>query len=414
MEGPRPGGTALLITVTPTPDDIEMNPGLVFNNFGCQGFIVSVKKPRSTFENIENNIRMTMERFNFRKYLFIPVNDAEEDMLELFESPALEYVADVDVIMEDNSTENGNLIYNIITHKYYDSEGHTDIVVLDEWLLGGWGTPFLAFNAPIWIVFAITIVLSIVTLYSALTWSNKRYLRLENSNLSKYFIKTILLTEAMYLNQSVTNIPKNFSARLVFSMILMMSLVLGVIYDSGLASSMMIPRYSGVIRTPQDMIENSIPWGATEDAWISSIEGSESPIHKSIVKLFVVEGEVKLSERNIDKKFAFAIERLQGGNFAVGSYITEDGAKIRRILNEDLYFDYMAFYMKKSSILLPYLDNIILKVAQAGLLEVWEYDAVSRYSDTRIQKIIKDSVHSQKPAPNRLKFREQLMEVTAL
>ncbi|KAK9679298.1 Ligand-gated ion channel [Popillia japonica] len=234
-------------------------------------------------------------------------------------------------------------------------------------LVGGWATPFIAFNAPIWVVFAITVIVSITALYFALSWNNLySSVNKENNTKSYYLITSILLTEAMYLNQSLSRIPQHFSTRLVFSMILIMSLVLGAIYDSGLASNMTIPRYYGVIRNPQDMISNNIQWGATEDAWILSIEGSDSPTHQKIVNLFVIENEEKLQNRNKDSRFAFAIERLQGGNFAVGSYITEDGAKIRRILYEDLYFDYMAFYLKKSSILLPYLDDIILRVARVA------------------------------------------------
>ncbi|KAK9679299.1 Ligand-gated ion channel [Popillia japonica] len=220
---------------------------------------------------------------------------------------------------------------------------------------------------PIWVVFAITVIVSITALYFALSWNNLySSVNKENNTKSYYLITSILLTEAMYLNQSLSRIPQHFSTRLVFSMILIMSLVLGAIYDSGLASNMTIPRYYGVIRNPQDMISNNIQWGATEDAWILSIEGSDSPTHQKIVNLFVIENEEKLQNRNKDSRFAFAIERLQGGNFAVGSYITEDGAKIRRILYEDLYFDYMAFYLKKSSILLPYLDDIILRVARVA------------------------------------------------
>lgn len=43
----------------------------------------------------------------------------------------------------------------------------------------------------------------------------------------------------------------------------------------------------------------------------------------------------------------------------------------------------MAFYLKKSSILLPYLDDIILRVAQAGLMQVWEYNVRFYCSEIR-------------------------------
>ncbi|KAK9702662.1 hypothetical protein QE152_g29799 [Popillia japonica] len=58
-----------------------------------------------------------MERFNFRKYLFIPEEGATEDVTEVFHSEAIQFVAD----------------RNILTHKYSGVEDHNNIIVLDKW-----------------------------------------------------------------------------------------------------------------------------------------------------------------------------------------------------------------------------------------------------------------------------------------
>lgn len=110
-------------------EDEEVNTDLIFNHFGCQGFVVNVNKPKSVFQNIEDSIRLTMERFNFRKYLFIPEEGATEDVTEVFHSEAIQFVADVIVIAQNKS----DLIYDILTHKYSGVEDHNNIIVLDKW-----------------------------------------------------------------------------------------------------------------------------------------------------------------------------------------------------------------------------------------------------------------------------------------
>lgn len=44
-----------------------------------------------------------------------------------------------------------------------------------------------------------------------------------------------------------------------------------------------------------------------------------------------------------------------------------------KIMNEDLYWEQCVFMTKKSSILMPTLDDLILKLAETGLMIHWEY-----------------------------------------
>lgn len=104
-------------TIIFSVNDAEIDPETVFNNFGCQGFVVNVENPRSMFENIEKNIRMTMERYNNRRYLFVSVDNSVENGLDVFESEAAEYVADMDVIIKRNSSEDDQENFDIISHR---------------------------------------------------------------------------------------------------------------------------------------------------------------------------------------------------------------------------------------------------------------------------------------------------------
>lgn len=119
----------------------KINPDLVFNHYGCQGFIINSKNPRIIFENIETNLKVSMERFNTRKYLFVPTDDRVEDILDVFESGALEYVADLNVIIRGNSTdENG--IFEILTHKYIGTSNYNEIYLLDKWFTSNYSFLF--------------------------------------------------------------------------------------------------------------------------------------------------------------------------------------------------------------------------------------------------------------------------------
>nr|AVH87291.1 ionotropic receptor 3 [Holotrichia parallela] len=517
-----------------TADNGTINSELVFNQFGCSGFIVYSDNPRTLFENLEENIRYSDERYNTRRYLFVPLNGAAENALTIFESRYVQFVADIVGIIQSNRTKNV-LSFDIITHRYVGREHHDQVEILDTWfannktfsignylypnklknqlgrtlrlgtivyhpftdvdttdgidwysikelvkklnttyeivkenkessswfgqvhpnftgdglfgnlaedridigfgalyqwddfhhymdysqpsvqttvtclvprpqMLGGWLTPFIAFSGPIWIALGLIVLISIPSLYFTLAWDRlKRFKSIKVKSI-ELLLDSTLQTQAMYVNQSVGYIPENFSSRLVFASILTMSLILGSIYDSGLASNMTIPRYYGIIRTAKDMVDNKLPWGGADPEYIYSLANSQSATPREMVKLFILENEEELRARNDEKWFAYGIERLPEGNFVVIDYITAEGVKIRKALEEPLYTGYTVFSARKSSVLLPYMDDVILRSAQAGLISKWEYEAVEKYSVVNILKILKDNDPSHVMGPTKLKL----------
>jgi hypothetical protein len=49
-------------------------------------------------------------------------------------------------------------------------------------------------------------------------------------------------------------------------------LMIGNVYSGGLASIMTVTRYTKSIDTVQELSDQAMPWGGTQDAWIFSIQ----------------------------------------------------------------------------------------------------------------------------------------------
>lgn len=116
---------------------------LVFNNFGCQGIVISTENPVKVFENLENVMRLNHERFNIRRYLFLPVYSFGSAVSDVFNSNALNNVADLLIIETNNNLVNvqdtafknhyKNKLFYLFTHKYVGNVNSNEKILLDIW-----------------------------------------------------------------------------------------------------------------------------------------------------------------------------------------------------------------------------------------------------------------------------------------
>lgn len=118
---------------------------VLFNYFGCQDFIVNVNKPVSVFQDIEMEIKMHQDRFNKRKYIFIPGHQRSENIFDIFEMNEVQYVSDLLVIYEENFSkikkrkfykflDYTDYIYSLWTHQYMGFSENNKPYLLDKWL----------------------------------------------------------------------------------------------------------------------------------------------------------------------------------------------------------------------------------------------------------------------------------------
>lgn len=110
-------------------NSIEIPYSLVFRSYGCQGIVITCQNPVSIFENLEMGMKLGSDRFNFRKYLFLPVTDQLENSLDVLKSEAAEFVADILIAELHNATT-----FDLYTHKFVGpQEKSADLIWLDRW-----------------------------------------------------------------------------------------------------------------------------------------------------------------------------------------------------------------------------------------------------------------------------------------
>nr|XP_023011479.1 uncharacterized protein LOC111518299 [Leptinotarsa decemlineata] len=116
-----------------------VHPEVFLRYYGCQGIIVKSNKPTVVFRTIEHEIRLTTERFNNRKYLFLPGDDMMENMKDIFGMKELHYVADMVVANSEKDYNGTNTFFvpdeilSLWTHKYMGTEDNINGVFLDKW-----------------------------------------------------------------------------------------------------------------------------------------------------------------------------------------------------------------------------------------------------------------------------------------
>lgn len=123
--------------------DTNVPESLIFRSYGCQGIVVLHENPLAVFENLEKQIRLQkIERFNNRRYLFLPMENQMEDVLKVFSSECTQYVADILAIKLSSSDDlKANIsanykesIFDLYTHKFVGREGRVnEMIWLDRW-----------------------------------------------------------------------------------------------------------------------------------------------------------------------------------------------------------------------------------------------------------------------------------------
>ncbi|KYB26331.1 hypothetical protein TcasGA2_TC034795 [Tribolium castaneum] len=234
-------------------------------------------------------------------------------------------------------------------------------------LAAGWFTPLRSFSLEMWIALLV-VLLSDAVVLSLIFYGdhNKRFVT-----------DSIMTLIKLYLLQSLTIPLKGKLLKYFIAMNMIMVLLISSSYSSGLSSVMTVPRYDKAIRTIKDLASSGLPWGATSDAWLISLRQVNEEDYKIIKNRFVVKKEDDLTASSRLHNFGFSLERLPYGHYAVGPYIKPDVIANYRIMQEDIYWEQCIFVIRKNSVLLSLLDNLILRVFEAGLEAYWENEAIT-------------------------------------
>lgn len=118
---------------------------VLFSYYGCQSIILHVENPPPLFADLEDQIRLHLDRFNKRRYLILPTKDEPENATHLFKMP-LNYVADVLLVTYEYVSKGLpscrdeymfdwviDEIYSFYTHQYIGRENCDRPLLIKKW-----------------------------------------------------------------------------------------------------------------------------------------------------------------------------------------------------------------------------------------------------------------------------------------
>lgn len=105
-------------------------------HFGCENILVQSSNLENNVKTVENLIKLSVGRFNKRKYLLLAderLSDNKQESLFKF----LHFVPDVLLVMPENMSEiiDGlcEINFSLHTNKYVGLDGNDDVIKLDTW-----------------------------------------------------------------------------------------------------------------------------------------------------------------------------------------------------------------------------------------------------------------------------------------
>uniref|UniRef100_A0A0V0J120 Putative ionotropic receptor IR41a.2 n=1 Tax=Cydia pomonella TaxID=82600 RepID=A0A0V0J120_CYDPO len=235
-------------------------------------------------------------------------------------------------------------------------------------ILSSWDLPLVPFSWLMWMCLIATFFFASFALFVA-----------QRSTDDIFFV-----TFGNMIGQSPGD-SSSWRIRSISGWMLVTGLVIDNAYSGGLASSFTVPKYEASVDTIQDLVDRKMEWGAPVDAWLYSMILSEEPLIKSAISQFKVYPPETLTKKSFTRSMAFSIERLPAGSFAIGEYITKEGAKNLELMVEDMYYEQCVVMTRKSSPYTAKLTELVGRLQQSGLLLCWETQIALKYLDFKVQ-----------------------------
>ncbi|KAK9892090.1 hypothetical protein WA026_018291 [Henosepilachna vigintioctopunctata] len=253
----------------------------------------------------------------------------------------------------------------------------------------GWFIPISPYKTSMWIAVFINITYNILIAFVLATFRQKLFSPRNISDRSALFLlfNTVWIIIKISFGQSLQKKEKFIIGHLVLIVLVLEYLILDSGYYSGLAVTMTVPRYETPINTALDLANGDVTiWGIFED-WVLSIKNTDDVIYNKITKKYRAVNEAKLRELTKQDYNAFFMERLPFNNYGINDFMKADVIENYHLMEEDVYWEYTLFYLRKSSILTPSFDGFLLRVIESGLPYAWQKQAVYEFMDLNIQKL---------------------------
>ncbi|XP_046659357.1 glutamate receptor-like [Homalodisca vitripennis] len=203
---------------------------------------------------------------------------------------------------------------------------------------------------------------------------------------------TILRTFGFLVLQASSNrTVETASIRQLVNWLHVMFFLVATSYCSGLASILTVPSYRPPIDTVEDLVDSGWQWGATHDAWVFSLREATEPPMSTLLARFRALTKEQLHYNSLNDDFAFSIERLPAGHYAIGDYITEESMKHLRLMKKDIYYQHCTLVFQKGSPYLKSFNVLIHRLLASGILFFWEGEVARKFLRSSVQSAVKES-----------------------
>ncbi|XP_030764763.1 uncharacterized protein LOC115888996 [Sitophilus oryzae] len=239
-------------------------------------------------------------------------------------------------------------------------------------LVAAWLTPVYVYSICTWqaIFFGyVAIILCTHYINILITKYRLKYASLMgNRLLIRKFGRDLLGVIQIFFTDNIkVPVPSRNSAAIIMMTMYFFAFFLTRIYESGLATIMTLPWYENSIETREDFLNSNINWGAIQVAdWINYWKlDNETLLQNAYNRYIATSSETPLKEYLKTNNFGLMIERLPQHKYHFPFSLNNE-IKNLQLMKEDLHREYSVFLLRKSSVLLPSLNDFIYRINEAG------------------------------------------------
>ncbi|XP_063233562.1 uncharacterized protein LOC134537227 [Bacillus rossius redtenbacheri] len=293
-------------------------------------------------------------------------------------------------------------VYRFVDFTYPHAVTGVTCLVPRPRLLPAWRVPVLPLSGQSWAGVVASLAVTAVALHGVAKATDE-CLGIATPGRFNTFTDCALRTVGLLVLQIPREDFRNFPIRHLTLWLGFMYLLISSSYNAGLSSVLTLPRYAPPVDTVPDLARSGTLWVANHEAWVTSIVDAEDPDLQTVAGNFRVFNDSILEQKSDESQVAFSIERLYGGNFAVGDYIRPAAVGRYRLMGQDLYRTYCTTVVRKGSPYARRWNRLVLAVLGAGLWRHWEGEVARRFMSHQVQLAVATSARRASEGPRRLR-----------
>lgn len=246
-----------------------------------------------------------------------------------------------------------------------------------------WRRMMLSFNSELWLILLGTFIL-VASFQLILRWCHKS---------QKLHWYAIFETLQVFLLTGIHRPPETISERCFYASCLMFCLVVTNAFQGLLVTNITYPTYLSDIHTLAELDQSSLP------IWTHSPENKDvfkdmgTPVMERLLRKFAVfngSGNDMLNHvANLTD--AAVIIRETSSLYTESIYIAQDGTQLIHTVEECPAYYHLAYIVPMGSPYLPLINDVILRMNEAGLTLKWHSDGIDA-------RTLLGSCHNQKCA----------------